>query len=1472
MILKNNKKNNNNNELDQQDQASSSRRDNIRPSRNYDSIESVATIPPLNATKQTITIPPWFFKLGKCIKCLALKDRIMKAIRFGKGTDISLCIEPNFANCMCCNGRGGSSRLSLKDSEYFIYNPHSGMLRSTSKDEFKNFKGDFLNIDGSKIKCVSDYFQDKISMRRELTQALRPYVIQIFPQFSIPTFNFSDVFKNILNSFKSKCNNIMKGYSYFKIISELADNPILKDTIISLSLSFYQLYSFGFTRLPNFTTELLQLVCILYDIYLKIKILTGGSSTLQESSWNIRNCFSQGGDSICYSILFQALPSTIQKIIRDIHLFTNGKLCDDTILFCNAFFSISKIIMTMFDTFKSPALSKFIAQILEFTPFSQLRYFLIASELYIEKSNNPRFCSSPLAIEVFQPFFVKFRQYMSTPCLERKTAITIAFNKCMEIQKRIDAYVQSSRQEPVAFVFEGPAGTGKSESINLLTSVLGRPVYTHTTIDVNRGKDFWDSYNNEEIVVMDDVGSQGASEFGNFVSLISPTRMQLQCAEAKLKGTKYFTSKVLLINSNHFQDLRPLMSDGISDIGALYRRFYIFDYSDVLGDGRSAPKGPVHFKYYDIKIDKFVHGFPPALGITLPKTHLIDDVVSFIIWTKQIVERIENHNQIKQQESQVRTQKIKQRLNELSNTTQTSIGDIIQKLMDFGDDFVEKARLVTDEIIKCLVMFCEKGSKNKILAFGTLIGVGGLAYSLCHFGKGKQKMTQTLISNLQPYCDEHREDVSILSPGNFKLANFNVKYCKIEGSIKGVQKIVESVCVVTSHFILIPGHSRSVLPNENMVTATVYQDSQGSVLYDHVKIRHSTFMSSVDLLILELDSYLPQYAKSITPLLSYTHKSEAYALVAPNSVLPINKESDKHQITADTNFTYKDKNGKVYSIGGNYLAYDLTKDGLCMSLLVSRTGKIMGHHIAGDSIGGVSVLYTPGMINEINKIITSKRETHFKSDVAPTKLPGMSIVKLNEIATGVTIPTKTTYKESEIYGIFPETRIPVNMQPHGKGTVKEQAKKSYTPVQDLNNDGINFAVSYLRRIIPTYNNVSEAIVVNGNGVISKLNNKSSSGYHFLQDKKKYIDYENSCYTEEFKQYILKMKQELINGTLDTEKLMYIETLKDELRDVAKVNDPRCFKAAPLGLTVIYKELLADCFAQIHSKRLVNGIFIGCNPHKDFEKLYRIIAHSSRNVFDGDIKKWDGSMPTQVMESICDVLLEKYQGKDRILLKQVLYLTFNTVTANMNEVLVTTHSMPSGCYLTADFNSLVNKFYSAYIYYIIYKDTEKCNLNDYLKNIYYATYGDDFLAAVHSSCPEFNALSYCNILSEMGLGLTTAEKIKHTEPYTQLDKLQFLKRSFKFHKQLKRIVGVLCPKSRNGTLNYISDKKREDEILPQKIDNFYRELFLDEESWVEDSSYVEDYCLSRGLVIPPRSNEEMIEMYENDTLILKEYTY
>jgi hypothetical protein len=147
-----------------------------------------------------------------------------------------------------------------------------------------------------------------------------------------------------------------------------------------------------------------------------------------------------------------------------------------------------------------------------------------------------------------------------------------------------------------------------------------------------------------------------------------------------------------------------------------------------------------------------------------------------------------------------------------------------------------------------------------------------------------------------------------------------------------------------------------------------------------------------------------------------------------------------------------------------------------------------------------------------------------------------------------------------------------------------------------------------------------------------------------------------------------------------------------------------------------------------------------------------------------------------------------------------------------------------------------------------------------------------LCSVKEEIPEFNNLSYGFFVEQFyGMEFTTASKGVQEHQYVDMDSTSFLKRTFRFNKNLQRYVAVLEPDSLIKSLTYIlpSQVVSSDVQVIETSSAALRELFFGCESEVEYMSLRERFASILG-VKTCYSKDEILEYFPNWSKLFDQY--
>lgn len=1318
-----------------------------------------------------------------------------------------------------------------KQNYYFYYYVQTNELKSVGKKAFCNSKARVVQFGRSLVRIIGD------CNRSLVINALHGIVPQ----------GIFDTLLDLKNAFSI----------LITIIQNLKN--INKKVVVSFARLVLDIMSFY--NSPSVTGE--QIINILLSMYLFREELQP-----------------QGLDSLLLAGISTFLPPKVFEIIRRAQFLTSAKICDDPSLLYSVLGCIFSFIE---DLVKFVPGAKFALRIVKdtanFFNVGKHHVLLKTAEKLLSDSQDNKI----LLVKGFRDK-VNELQKKIIECLElqewsrRSVVVKNVLQKWDRLVKLVANYGNPYRQEPCCFIFEGPPGTMKSVILNNIVEALGEPCYSHIVKSVDNGKDFYDNYNNEPIFYMDDLGQEGVSQWRTMMNMVSAVKLPLDCAEASLKDTKFFNSDKIFITTNRFQNIVGLTkADCIDDIKALHRRGYVFDFSQVRREGDFIV-GTILFKYYLLSENRFVNAFPPEFEriVNLRPSFSIergDSRVELLAWFVSIIkifEKIKKTHLFNNKLSDSELEILKQRVEELIPQGFLSFNITEEETSEEESEEEEEENTLEDEVkvvLENLIIDCDSSLKQYWLNTNPLQMAKRifqsewwhdiLKFKISHFVSqmvtGIQLYVQnstSIPSSIIKLCTAAligsfigllakwlcgsstiQEDLKPQSNFKFDIENVHSSVPYISNNLHSVDllsgnQVSQCVGLFSGHFVLIPAH----LAASEEINIVVYADrGRNSRLVDGDKVSRVLLNREEDVAIYQFSPSFPTPFKKIYHLIKDTEidKDISSFLVSESGWCPVGQIKN-HLKTRVRTYKQVWPNGEVF-VGtlkeGSFTSYDVQAPGLCGSVVYNVDNGIMGMHVAGDSVNnqGVSILWSRGLREKIIDILKAKRGVELPFDIKELKKDNISVVKLDG-KVYAPVPNATNFGPSPLFGLYPVTRSPANLCYSGKHTVKDIAKKSFSPCKLVSSDEIEFGKKVLRSMLVDFEDLNESDVVGGTSLLAPLNKKSSNGYKCEKDKEFYIDFENKSFTPVFRETLMEFESKLDNYELDWEKLAWVETLKDELRNEEKDGEPRSFRVGTIYNQVLTKKYFGKMVEHIISNRKQNQIMIGCNPIKEWPDIYKKLLSGS--VFAGDVKKWDGSMLTQVQRAVLDVIMEFYKGGHTAAASIILNGVFQSILIVQDDLYLTTHSMSSGSFLTAILNSMVNKFYTAmWFYRCLVRASIPPTIDGFWRNVDDFVYGDDKLNVVRAYHNLLNAITMRDFFISIGMDFTDASKKSIETPFQDITEVSFLKRSFVWHSDLKQIVCPLELRTLFSGLSYVDYCKSIEDVMRDKINAFQREIYL-----------------------------------------------
>lgn len=281
-------------------------------------------------------------------------------------------------------------------------------------------------------------------------------------------------------------------------------------------------------------------------------------------------------------------------------------------------------------------------------------------------------------------------------------------------------------------------------------------------------------------------------------------------------------------------------------------------------------------------------------------------------------------------------------------------------------------------------------------------------------------------------------------------------------------------------------------------------------------------------------------------------------------------------------------------------------------------------------------------------------------------------------------------------------------------------------------------------------------------------------------------------------------------------------LKDEALSYEKIakGKIRVFAGAPLIMVIATRMLTLSLINAMTYFPTVFEMAVGVDASgKDWDRLFKYITKYDK-ICTGDYKNFDKNMsPSFSIASfeIFKVLLTEC-GFDDMFLKMIDVLA-TEISYPIYEVdgliYQATGSTPSGHPLTVVKNGFDNALGKRYAYYAAHYKAMRVDLDPnkgviplFHEKVALITYGDDDVMSVKDDITHlFNQLTITKELADIGQVYTSASKGEHVEPFTEIETIDFLKRSFKVHSVLGQRVGALAEPSIEKSLTCAKRPKK-----------------------------------------------------------------
>jgi len=262
-------------------------------------------------------------------------------------------------------------------------------------------------------------------------------------------------------------------------------------------------------------------------------------------------------------------------------------------------------------------------------------------------------------------------------------------------------------------------------------------------------------------------------------------------------------------------------------------------------------------------------------------------------------------------------------------------------------------------------------------------------------------------------------------------------------------------------------------------------------------------------------------------------------------------------------------------------------------------------------------------------------------------------------------------------------------------------------------------------------------------------------------------------------------------------------VKDALikKSAVKSGKVRVFHSIPVDKIIVDSALFGNFKDQFQQLFVEAHHAIGVNPHsKGWGEIYHEITKHN-NYFDCDFANYDKHLHKELMQTVFNIInktIMKVAPDEWDLGRQVLAQeSIETYVVDYDTVYKTERGNKSGEFLTTIVNCIANDILSFYAWI---KVTGESSIETFRNNVSLISFGDDKIESVSDEYKDqYNYMTVKEELTRIGHIITPGSKDGMEQPFTELENLQFIKRSFK---ELRgQIVAPLLKRSLEAPLTW-----------------------------------------------------------------------
>jgi len=329
-------------------------------------------------------------------------------------------------------------------------------------------------------------------------------------------------------------------------------------------------------------------------------------------------------------------------------------------------------------------------------------------------------------------------------------------------------------------------------------------------------------------------------------------------------------------------------------------------------------------------------------------------------------------------------------------------------------------------------------------------------------------------------------------------------------------------------------------------------------------------------------------------------------------------------------------------------------------------------------------------------------------------------------------------------------------------------------------------------------------------------NSTSAGFPIMKSKKQCLK------KDPLDESLVKVPREFdeqydIQSEVDRTLKCWSEGLRSETiyKANSKVNELLPIKKANTKVRKFYGSSFANFVA---SRRVLAGIpqimrkhwrttecLVGINAQsREWSEFHEYLTeYGTKNMIAGDFAGFDTRMAAQITAAAAKIMISWYKSagcsdEDIRLIEGALSDIIHPNILIDGDLYRFANGNPSGNLITVQLNSICNSIMMRYVYYAQMPKIKE----SFASNVRLATYGDDNAMSVKKHCSWYTHTSCQSEFAKLDIEYTMAEKDAKSRPYIPIDEISFLKRSFRYHEELKIVVAPIESDSSFKKLHWV----------------------------------------------------------------------